>query len=265
MPKQLGPIRVRLQGYIGKPPPSAHQREETLMTRPAIRLFFAALAAGFLGHAASANELYYSDFDANDGGLTVVSGGNVEQPWVHNGGSGAWSVNGSENLGAPSFSGLRTPPAMVTATGPVYFGGRHRYSFEYDGILWDGGQVRVSVNGGPYNAVPNADFLSGGYVGVIQGNNALTGQEAYNGDSPGYANNEFQVVEAYLGDHPAGTTISVEFLGAWDEFARGQLPNWEITEVVIADTGFVPEPSSLALVAVAAGGLFVGWRRRRAR
>lgn len=231
------------------------------MKRLAIRLFFVALAA-CVANTAGANELYYSDFDADDGFLTFVSSGVIEQSWVHNAGSGTWSVNGSENLGTPSFSGLRTPPAIVTATGPVFFGGRHRYSFEYDGIRWDGGQVRVSVNGGPYNAVPNANFLSGGYVGIIEGNNALTGQEGYNGDSPGYANNEFQVVEAYLGDYPAGTSISVEFLGAWDEFARGQLPNWEITEAVIADTGFVPEPSSYALVALAAGGLFAGWRRR---
>jgi hypothetical protein len=231
-----------------------------LMNASVIVRLVAVLSAAFWCSAASADFIYQSTFDANDGGI-IVDSGDAQGPWQYNAGLGTWSVNGSTDIGAPSYSAIRTPAAVVGNAGPVDVYITHRYSFEYDGILWDGGQVRLSVNGGPYNAVDNGSFTTGGYVGAIQGNNALIGQLAYNGDSPGYGAGEFIVSHASLGSHPAGTTISVEFFGAWDEFTQGQLPNWEVTDVRVTDTP-IPEPSTMALAIAAAATGFAAWRRR---
>jgi hypothetical protein len=221
--------------------------------------------ASFFGASASADFIYQNTFDVNNGGLTVVSGGGVESPWQYNGGAGSWRVNGSTNLGSPSFSGLRSPAAVVGNTGPVDLYLTHRYSFEQDSVIWDGGQVRVSINGGSYVPVASGAFTDNGYGGVVAGNNALTGQEAFIGNSPDYPNNSFIVSHAELGNLAAGTTVSVEFFGAWDEFAQGQLPNWELTDLRITDT-LVPEPSTAALAIVgAAAGLIARGRRQAAK
>src|SRR5690606_22875993 len=131
------------------------------------------------------------------------------------------------------FSELNSGIATVAVAGPVTLSFRHRYSFEFDGTRWDGGQVRVSVNGGAFTAVPNGSFSAGGYAGVITGNNILNGQLAYNGDSPGYASNNFITSVANLGVFNPGDTIRVQFVGAWDEFAEGTNPNWEIDSVSV--------------------------------
>ena len=61
-------------------------------------------------------------------------------------------------------SALRSPPLPVGVPGPVSLSLNHRWSFENG--AWDGGQIRVSVNGGPFVPVPvsafTGDLLAGG-------------------------------------------------------------------------------------------------------
>src|SRR5207244_11859173 len=60
---------------------------------------------------------------------------------------------------------------------------------EYDGTRWDGGRVRISVNGSPFAAIPEAAFLQNGYGGnTVAGNSAsiLAGQPAFTSKSAGY-------------------------------------------------------------------------------
>jgi autotransporter-associated beta strand protein len=174
-----------------------------------------------------------ADFNTNNGGFTVVNGGPVEDPWTYDALTGKWFTNGTQNQGVPSFSELNSAASLVSVSGPVTLSFRHRYSFEFDGTRWDGGQVRISVNGGAFTTVPAGSFSAGGYDGVIAGNNILTGQQAFNGDSPGYASNGFVTSVANLGAFVAGDTIRVQFVGAWDEFAEGLNPNWEIDSVSV--------------------------------
>ena len=61
----------------------------------------------------------------------------------------------------------------VGSPGTVVLQLDHRYSFEFDGTRWDGGQVRISVNGGAFAPVPSSAFSANGYTGQIQGNNVL--------------------------------------------------------------------------------------------
>lgn len=225
--------------------------------RPA--LFCAVAAAGLVStRTAYAETLLVDDFSSGDAGFTVVNTGAVENPWAYS--AGFWATGGSENLGSPTASALVSPTLTATVGGEVTLSFSHRHSFELDSTVWDGGQVLLSVNGGAFATVPSASFSANGYGGVVGGNNALNGKSAFIGNSPGYAAGEVITSVASLGTFSVGDTIAVEFLGAWDEFARGTNPNWVIDSVSVTS---VPEPSALALGLIALVGLAGRQRLRR--
>ena len=51
---------------------------------------------------------YDETFGSGDGGYTVTDSG-TESPWNYIAAGGRWEVNGSKNLGVPSWSGLFSP------------------------------------------------------------------------------------------------------------------------------------------------------------
>ena len=167
-----------------------------------------------------------------------------------------WSLPHQGNQGSPSHSRLTSPTFAVGATGPVQLRFRHRYSIEPD---WDGASAFVSVNGAPFTQVLAASYsLNGNNFFGLVGNHDLNGGEGFNGNSPGYDAGNFITSIATLGSLNSGDTVAIQFLGAWDEFARGSLPNWEINSVTVTD---IPEPSAILLLLV---GLF-GMLMRRSR
>ena len=123
----------------------------------------------------------------------------------------------------------------------------HRWSFEFDGTAWDGGQVRVSVNGGPYTTV--TAFNQNGYNGSVAGNSAsaLSGQSAFISTSTGHGAGTRLNSSADLGNLNAGDTVSVQFMYAADTNTRGAVPNWEINSVALTQGGGLP--------------VFVQWQR----
>ena len=213
--------------------------------------FVAAMAS-----QADAVTIHSQDFNANDGGYTVTNVGVVEDPWTYSGAgpNGSWFTNGTQNQNAPTSSALTSPNINVTSAGPLTLSFLHRYNFEFDSVgnRWDGGAVFVSVNNGPFNQVPAGSFTTNGYDGVIAGNNALNGLSAFNSvsgfpgaETPLPANNGIFITSvATLGTFNLGDTIALRFLGAWDEFVEGNLPNWEITSLQLDTAASIPEPAT---------------------
>lgn len=218
-------------------------------------LFTLGITAVIITPASAA--LLTQDFNSNDGGFVMTSSGGPPGPWTYNVAGGAWFANGADNLAAPSSSELTSPAFTVPDAGAVSLAISHRYSFEFDTVRWDGGQVQFSVNNGPWTAISAANFTSGGYDGIITGNNVLTNQMAFNGNSAGYGEGTFITSSALVGSFASGDSLQIRFQAGWDEFATGTAPNWEITGVTV-----VPEPASAAALAAAAGILAL--RRRRA-
>jgi hypothetical protein len=128
-------------------------------------------------------------------------------------------------------SHLDSPPLTITAAGQAILSFSHRWSFEQG--FWDGGQVRVSVNGGAFTTVPAGSFTSNGYNGTVIGNSSsgLAGQQAFVENSPGFV---LITSVAILGTYNPGDIIRVRFTAANDENTQGAfVPNWEIDSLQI--------------------------------
>lgn len=175
------------------------------------------------------------DFGANAGGMTVV---NTEPPppgpWAYDAANGQWAADGAEGgCTGPYNSQLNSTAFVVPADDDVTITFSHRYSFEAP--LWDGGQVRISVNGGAFTPVPPANFLENGYaLGNLVGNGVMLGQRAFNGNSPGYSNGDFITSKALLGTFKKNDTVVVQFLGAWDDCTTADVPGWVIKNFKLA-------------------------------
>ncbi|HWB07160.1 MAG TPA: PEP-CTERM sorting domain-containing protein [Verrucomicrobiales bacterium] len=208
--------------------------------------------------AASAALVLSADFNANNGGFTVANAGTPAGPWTWDG-VGTWLANGEGNLGTPTASELTSPAFNVPAAGPLTVAISHRYSFEFDGTRWDGGRLQYSQNGGAWTNV-SAAFTSGGYDGVITGNNALNGSQGWNGDSAGYGTGSFITSQVSIPGFAAGDSVQIRFQAGWDEFSTGTAPNWQITNV---NVDAVPEPATTGMLAAAAAGILCVRRRRR--
>jgi hypothetical protein len=180
------------------------------------------------------------DFNANDGAFTVTTVGPVGHPWAYNSTRGTWqSWDQSACATAFRYSLLNSPPYGVMTSGPLTLSFVHRYSFEADATeLWDGGQVRVSVNGGAY--VPVTNFTANGYNGIVgyagSANNILKGLPGFTGTSTGHGSGTFITSTVTLGTFNAGDNVSVQFVAAYDDCSEGVEPNWEIDSVTYTPT-----------------------------
>lgn len=181
-------------------------------------------------------QAWTEDFNTSNGGFTVDTPQPFDGPWMYNPANGTWHQDGQapEN-GHANTSKLNSRNLQVASSGTVQLTLVHRYSFE--GGFWDGGQVRISVNGGAYAAVPAAAFTQGGYNGAVLANSAsqLAGQQAFVEDSPNYNSGPITSV-ANLGSFNAGDTITIQFMAASDTNTRGQfVPNWEIDQLEVSN------------------------------
>ncbi len=135
-------------------------------------------------------------------------------------------------------STLRLPPIDVSGIESTYLVFWHWYDFEHDGAaepgvfhseanLWDGGNVKVSVDGGETWSVPDPE---GGYNGVIseRSGNPMAGEPAFGGFSYGWRQEIVPLPEA--------AEISIRFDFATDDDNDGQalhFAGWFIDDVSV--------------------------------
>lgn len=180
--------------------------------------------------------LLAEEFDSGGGGFTVTST-NAKGPWTYSSDrTGAWIATGHQLCAGIESTTLTSPTVQVEHAGEVFLLFRHRYSFEFDGLNHDGGQLRLRVNGAPYAPVSASRFKANGYTGVVQGNNALIGQQAFVSTQRGHQSGYHVTSVASLGSFNPGDTLSVQFVAAWDECHEGNYPDWEIDSVYITHT-----------------------------
>lgn len=83
-------------------------------------------------------------------------------------------------------------------------------------------------------------------ISRIQGNSALIGLSGFSDVSSGYVDDEYVTSVVKLRNFNAGDKVQIEFLGAWDEYARGNpdgtVPSWVIDSLaVIGQVTVVPD------------------------
>jgi hypothetical protein len=207
--------------------------------------------------------VFNENFNATNGGLTMTIYGTpipdkAFSPWAWDSVRGTWSCSGSNDCFGAIGNGLTLPAITMAKSGGVVLTFAHRYSFEgfnaSDGTAWDGGQVRLSVNGGPFASVPAANFSTNGYLGQIGGtvntNFTMTPgwiNAAFIGESPDYASETYLTSVASLGFFNAGDTLRIQFATSWDECSEGTEPNWEIDSVQVTVGAAVPVAVSLTV------------------
>ncbi|MDA7881090.1 hypothetical protein N9A94_02170 [Akkermansiaceae bacterium] len=181
----------------------------------------------------SADLIFSEDFSGGDGGFISTEVGGATFPWLFNAATTSWRLDGDTDLGFPTRNNLTSPVIDVTGTETLEIRFDHRYSIE--GGQWDGGALFVSRNGGLFEQVPAADFTQNGYTAFsLIGNHDLSGGDAFGGNSPGYETETFITSVAQIPGLAIGDTLQLQFVGACDEFTRGEfLPNWEITSVAV--------------------------------
>ena len=188
-------------------------------------------------------------FASGDGGFTVVDTDPAPPgPFLYDATAGVWTADGSgDGCGGPFNSQLSSPEYTVPVAQAVTLNFNHRYSFEAD--RWDGGQVRISVNGSGWTNVPAENFTANGYPpGLIQGNGIIKDQRAFHEDSPGYAAGSYITSTALLGSFKAGDKIRVQFLGGWDDCSKGSQPSWVIKDLRLS---YSTPPQAVEFTAVA--------------
>ncbi len=201
------------------------------------------LAGGIQAHAQ--DPIFFTDFNSDNGGFTVMNGigaGIPAGPWTYSAANGAWSADGGEGV---VNSAIDSPVFTVLNDGGLALSFSHRYNFEDDGTTrWDGGQVRFSLNGGEFVPVIADAFITEGYATdrVIAGNSPpITNQFGFNNTSTGFGNGDFVQSVANLGTFSAGDELSIRFIGAWDDaFIQTPAPNWEIDEVSVIPSNDLP-------------------------
>lgn len=195
------------------------------------------------------------DFATNDGGFTVINSATPPPagfaPFVYNATAGQWTTDGSHpDCGGPFNSRLTSPAYVVPTTDEVTLNFAHRYSFEGD--LYDGGAIYISVNGGAYTPVSPDGFTANGYaVGNIVGNGVLKDKRAFNGDSPGYASGTLITSSVVLGTLNQNDTISVQFVAGFDDcWGPATKPSWLVKSLSLA-FGKAPTASTFEAEATA--------------
>jgi len=172
------------------------------------------------------------DFEPDDGGFVTNSGSDWQWgapttgPLSAHSGSNVWATGLNGNYNNLSDSRLDTPPIDLTAIADATLIFEHWYLMEYsDETFWDGGNIKISVNDGPFEVIYPQD----GYDSVIDDFNTVVGNEqAFCGpsDNGNFWHREYFDLTQYIDN-----TVVIRFHFGSDEYTAE--PGWYIDDVQI--------------------------------
>lgn len=141
-------------------------------------------------------------------------------------GVNVWATNLAGNYRNYSDSRLDTPPIVLAPTlSSATLRFWHWYEHEYSGALYDGGNIKVSVDGGPFTLV----YPVGGYDNLVNPyNQVLGGEPAFGGPS---GTGDFWHEEVVDLTPFIGHTVQVRFHFASDSDVN--MAGWYIDDVSV--------------------------------
>ena len=193
--------------------------------------------------------IYLEDFEDGLGGWTLTNQG-VFAGWPGLDWSSASSLPGGHSGlaayaadpdagncdgGAGDISGrmsLESPPIHVPASANL----TPRLTFDHyvaTEFTFDGGNLKISINGGPYTLVPSSAYSFNAYNTTLQPTNPLAGQAGFSGTDGGQVTGSWgqsQINLAALGVQP-GDTIRLRFDFGMDGCAG--IDGWYVDNVAL--------------------------------
>jgi hypothetical protein len=180
----------------------------------------------------------------------------TQTPWTPTGATAAtlWSrVVGADgnhslfgrNAGVPSDTQLVSPALQVSTTEPFIVKLSHAYSLEgTPGLLFDGGVIELSTNGGATWADVTTFGVNPGYNGPLArgGDNPLEGRQAFSGTSPGFPARRLLTLN--FGTQLAGQSVLVRFRIGTD--INTALSGWDIDDIDVSGITNTPFPAVVA-------------------
>ncbi|MEM1417874.1 MAG: MYXO-CTERM sorting domain-containing protein, partial [Myxococcota bacterium] len=166
-------------------------------------------------------------------------------------------------LDAPTITdtAVLLPPVEASASEDLVLSFVHTYDFELsDGILWDGGVIEITRDGGAtWDDVEIPGTLEPGYDGALsnRADNPLSDRRAFGGQNPSFPAED--AVTLNFGTRFAGETVQLRFRVGTDQSVGA--PGWEIDDLEITgsvDLAFpalVPDASDCAGAPVADPGM----------
>jgi large repetitive protein len=180
----------------------------------------------------------------------------LQTPWVRSGDAAAtlWgrAIDPDrnhtwlgKNAGFPSDTRLVSPVLAASTTQPFVVTLQHAYSLEAAGtVLFDGGVIEASTDGGTTWADVSTFGVNPGYTGALvsTGANPLAGRRAFSGVSPGYPARRPLVLD--FGTQFAGQSVQLRFrLGA--DLNAAQV-GWFLDDIDVSGITNTPFPSLIS-------------------
>jgi len=183
--------------------------------------------------ATDAAETKLTAWSAGGDGAGAVWGHAVEA-------SGNQSFFGKDS-GFPSDTQFTSPALQVGTTDPFVLSFKHAYALEGDqDILFDGGMIEISTDGGANWADVTTFGVDPGYTGelFIGSDNPLGGRAAFSAVSPGYPARNALSLD--FGTQFAGQTVMVRFRIGTD--AAVAFAGWDIDDIQVGGITNTPFP-----------------------
>lgn len=176
--------------------------------------------------------LLHQDFTSGDGEFVSV-GTHLTNKWVYDAMNGDWRINGIRSTNAT----LTSPTQTVSRAGVVRMQFQHRYDFQTNFNL-HAGQLRISVNGRPFELVPDHAFFLNPPSNSIPGTafaNSTERRHGFTGRSEGSESNVLIQSAASLGRFQAGDRLVIQFFAIWGNAILQTAPAWVISEVTLIE------------------------------